>query len=298
MGTLWSEPETGMYRLILFASFFVRSAEVPELRFQGPRELDAVRTRLESLDRQRLAEVAHLLGIKDPGPAIHVILAADDSDFARGVPPWISGYAVGQSDFVVLFPARSPNYPSGTLEDVLRHELAHVLIWRASGGRPIPRWFNEGLAMAAERQRKFRDQTELLYQLVTGSRTDLEELNHLFSNGQNDQTRAYALAGSLVHDMLQRYGPAAGGEILLRVHGGSGFEAAFEDVTGLTPDRLATEFWHRQRIWSTWVPLIGSSTTLWLAVTVLALLAIYRRQRRNREIEERWAKEEEDDLEH
>jgi uncharacterized membrane protein len=49
----------------------------------------------------------------------------------------------------------------------------------------------------------------------------------------------------------------------------------------------------------TWVPIIGSSTSLWLAVTVLALLAIYRRRRRNREIEERWAKEEEDDdLEH
>jgi hypothetical protein len=161
----------------------------------------------------------------------------------------------------------------------------------------VPRWFNEGLAMAAERERQFRDETELLYQLVTGSRTNLEELNRLFSGGKNEQNRAYALAGYLVHDVLQRYGSAAGGEILLRLHGGARFEAAFEDVTGLTPERMETEFWHRQRIWSTWVPIIGSSTTLWLAVTALALLAIYMRRRRNREIEERWAKED-DDLQH
>jgi hypothetical protein len=284
-----------MYRLVLFAWLFVRPTELPELIIQGPPELGAVRTRLKSLDRQRLADVARLLRIKDSGPVIHVVLATENSDLAHGVPPWISGYAVGESDLVVLFPARSLSYPSDSLEDVLRHEVAHVLIWRASAGRPMPRWFNEGLAMAAERERQFRDQTELLYQLVTGSRTNLEELNRLFSGGQNDQNRAYALAGALVHDVLQRYGSAAGGEILVRVRGGAGFEAAFEDVTGLTPENMETEFWRRHRIWSTWVPIIGSSTTLWLAVTVLALLAIYRRQRRNREIEERWAKEEEDD---
>jgi hypothetical protein len=284
-----------MYRLVLFAWLFIRSTELPELKIEGPPELGTVRTRLESLDRQRLADVARLLRIKDSGPVIHVVLAADDSDLARGVPPWVSGFAVGESDLVVLFPARSPSYPSGTLEDVLRHEVAHVLIWRASAGRPIPRWFNEGLAMAAERERRFRDQTELLYQLVTGSRTNLDELNRLFSGGQNDQNRAYALAGSMVHDVLQRYGSAAGGEILSRIRGGARFEAAFEAVTGSTPEDMETEFWRRERIWSTWVPVLGSSTTLWLAVTVLALLAIYRRQRRNREIEERWAKEEEDD---
>jgi len=63
---------------------------------------------------------------------------------------------------------------------------------------------------------------------------------------------------------------AAGGEILLRVRGGARFETAFEDVTGLTPENMENEFWHRQRIWSTWVPIIGSSTALWLAVSVFS----------------------------
>jgi hypothetical protein len=269
---------------------------VPQLRIEAPPELTAVRTRLESINPQRLADIAQLLGtIPDASPPIRVVLATENSDLARGVPPWISGFAEGESDLVVIFPARSLSYPNDTLEDVLRHEVAHVLIWRVSGGRSIPRWFNEGLAMAAERERRLEDQTQLLYQLATGPRTSLEELNRLFLGGQSDQTRAYALAGALVHDVFQQYGPAVCGEILMRVGRGARFDVAFADVTGKSPAEADSEFWQRQRIWTSWVPLITSSTTLWLGVTILAVLAIYMRRRRNREIEEQWAKEDDDE---
>ena len=151
--------------------------------------------------------------------------------------------------------------------------------------------------MAAERKRRFEDQTQILYQLATRSRTSLGELDRLFSGDQNDQIRAYSLAGAVVHDVLQRYGPAVCGEILMRVSRGVRFDTAFESATGLTPDNMEAEFWQRQRIWTTWVPIIASSTTLWVAVTMLAILAIYMRRRRNRAIEEQWAEEEKEDIE-
>jgi hypothetical protein len=247
---------------------------------------------LESLDRRRLNDIAQLVGIREAGAPIQIVLATEGSDLARRVSPWVAGFAVGASDLVVIFPSRSPSYPNSNLEDVLRHEVAHVLIWRAAAGQPVPRWFDEGLAMAAERERRFEDQTQLLYQFATGSRTDLAELNRLFAGGQNEQTRAYALAGAMVHDLIQQYGPAASRGILLRVRGGATFDAAFEASTGSTPDRMESEFWHRQRIWTTWVPILTSSTTLWLAVTLLAILAIHLRRRKNREIEKRWEQDE------
>jgi hypothetical protein len=293
------QPEADMFAIALFVLSLGQAGARPlpalELRIEASPELTAIRTRLESIGPQRLADIPRLLGMI-PGalPAIHVMLAAENSDLARRVPPWISGFAVGDSDLVVMFPARSLSYPNDTLEDVLRHEIAHVLIWHASGGRPIPRWFDEGLAMAVERERGLEDQTQLLYQLVTGSRTNLEELNRLFLGGRNDQTRAYALAGTLVHDVLQQHGPAAFGEILMRVSRGARFDSAFADVIGMSPADMDSEFWLRQRIWTTWVPLITSSTTLWLAVTLLAILAIYMRHRRNRQLEEQWAEEDDE----
>ena len=292
-----------MQKLYQLMSLFVillaqaRPAELPKLEIEGPPELAAVRDRLQAIHPGSFADIMQLLGITDAGPAIRVILAPENSDLARGTPQWISGFAVAESASVVIFPARSPGYPHDTLEDVLRHEVAHVLIWRASGGGPIPRWFNEGLAMAAERERGFEDQTQLLYQLVSGSRTTLNELDRLFVGGRNNQIRAYALAGAIVHDLSRGYGSLACAEILARMDRGDRFDDAFKGATGLTPDNMAAEFWHRQRIWTSWVPIVASSTTLWLVVTLLAILAILIRRRKNRAIEEKWAEEGEDDIE-
>src|SRR6266566_1573017 len=151
--------------------------ESPQLQIEAPREFASIRARLESADPQRFADIVRFLGLVDAGPAIKVVLAPEGSNWARQVSPWIAGFAVGASDLVVIFPARSPSYPHDTLDDVLRHEATHVLIQRASGGRPVPRWFNEGLAMAAEHAWRFEDQTQLLYQLVLGPRISLHELD-------------------------------------------------------------------------------------------------------------------------
>ena len=112
-----------------------------------------------------------------------------------------------KDEMVVLFPARTPSYPNGSLEDVLRHEVAHVLIGRASAQRPIPRWFNEGLAMSVERGWRLQDEGQFVYQLAVGSRTESRWIwTGCSPESQPEVTRAYALSGALVHDLLQRHG--------------------------------------------------------------------------------------------
>ncbi len=263
------------------------------LRIDAPPELASTRKLFESIDSRQFDSIAQLAGLPDAGAPVHIVLATESSDFARGVPQWVAGFAENES--VAIFPSRSPRYPDDTLEDVLRHEVAHVMIFRAADGRSIPRWFNEGLAMSAERDRGLRDETQFIYQIANGSRTSLTELDRLFSGGQTDQTRAYALSGALVHDVLQRNGRTSAAAILARVRRGDSFDDAFAAVTGLTPAEADADFWRRQRIWTSWLPVVTSTTTLWMAVTLLALLAIYRRRQRNLEIEKRWEEEERDD---
>jgi hypothetical protein len=260
----------------------------PQLQIEGPPELDTVRRRLESIAPERFADVAKLLGIADSGLPIQVRLVRENSDLARNVAPWIAGFAIGDSNLVVIFPARSPGYPDRTLEDVLRHEVAHVLVSRAAGGRPVPRWFNEGVAMSVERDRQFQDETQLLYQLVTGGRIDMDAIDRLFSGSQSDQIRAYALAGAFVHEMVSRSGPAVIQQILERVSRGATFGSAFADATGQTLANAEIEFWRDQRIWTSWIPILTSPALLWSTITILALLAFYMRRRRNREIEKQW----------
>ena len=283
-----------MLLVFLFRSPFV-AMESPQLQIEAPREFASIRTRLESADPQRFADIVRFLGLADAGPAIKVVLAPEGSNWARQVSPWIAGFAMGASDLVVIFPNRSPSYPHDTLEDVLRHEITHVLIERASRGQPIPRWFNEGLAMAAEHGWRFEDQTELIYQLALGARASLYEIDRLFSGKQSDQARAYALSGAFVRDVLQRYGSAGPAEILLRVRRGIPFDVAFAGVAGKTPAFAESDFWNRQRIWTTWIPILTSSGVLWLMVSILAIFAIRRRRQRDAAIEKEWEKEEEAD---
>lgn len=286
--------------VIIFLSLFARfsppaSAQTPvRIQIDAPGELSAVQSRLQSASTRKLDGLSQLVGLSDPGPPVRVVLAPEGSEWARQVPSWIAGLALSPSDLVVIFPARSPSYPDSSLDDVLRHEIAHVLIRRASAGTSIPRWFNEGVAMLAERGWRFADESQFLYQLALGSQASLAEIDNLFSGGANDQTRAYALAGALVRDLFSRDHADGPGEILRLVRTGRAFEAAFRDVTGVTPLDAERRFWERQRIWTSWLPLLFSSELLWIAIALLAILAIWRRRVRDAEIRKKWDEEEDE----
>jgi hypothetical protein len=167
-----------------------------------------------------------------------------------------------------------------------------VLIDRAAAHRPLPRWFHEGLAMAAERPWAFRDRTRLASAVLLGPRLTLEDVNRLFLGDRSALERAYALAAAQVRDLISEHGAAAPGAILRDVAAGQPFESAIARVTGRSITTLETGFWNRQRTWTMWVPLLSSSTTLWLLIVGVAALAVWQRRRRRAEIRRRWKTEE------
>ena len=97
-----------------------------------------------------------LTGLWEPGD-VRVLVAPEGSPLARRAPSWAVAYADPPAGTVVLIPTRTPVWPDDGLPDVVRHEVAHVLTFRAAGGRMVPRWFDEGLAMAAGRERVIED---------------------------------------------------------------------------------------------------------------------------------------------
>ena len=262
----------------------------PALVIEAPPELASARSRLESFDLRPLAGIIKIVGLEDAGPPITVLLADEGSAAARRVSPWIAGFA--SDGHIVLFPARSPRYPHDTLEDVLRHEVAHVLISRAASGRPVPRWFHEGLAVAVERPWGLEDRSRLAWELVAGPRLTMREIDALFEGGQSAQSRAYSLSAAVVRDLIREHGSAAPAGILRLVNADAGFDEAVARVTGRPIGAVEDEFWDRQRVWAVWLPMVMSESVLWLAVIGLAALAVWRRRRGAAEIRRQWAEEE------
>ena len=262
------------------------------LIIEAPPDLAAARSRLESFDLKPLAGIVRTVGLEDAGPPITVLLAGESSEAARHVSPWTAGFAIANDGHIVLFPSRSPRYPHDTLEDVLRHEVAHVLISRAAGGRAVPRWFHEGLAVAVERPWGLEDRSRLAWELAAGPRLTLREIDALFAGGQSAQSRAYSLSAAMVRDLISEHGSAAPAAILRLVSTDAGFDEAVSSVTGRPIGAVEDAFWDRQRLWTVWMPMVTSDSVLWLAVIALAALAVWRRRRHAAQIRRQWADEE------
>jgi hypothetical protein len=273
-------------------STYSSAVEVPRLEVEAPPELTALAERIHDQDPRRLEATMELLGLTQPGPPIRVILAAEDSPVAQSTPAWVSGFAYGNLGVVVLFPYRTPAYPDTSFDELLFHELSHVLTARAAAGHSIPRWFNEGLAMYIGRSWNLEDRSRMTWALLVDRRVSLAALDQSFAGDRGEMRRAYAVSGAFVRDLYHRFGPKVGAQILTDIALGFPFEEAFYRRTGIDFARAEERFWHSHSIWYRWVPVLTSSATLWIAITILSLFAVKRRRERTAAIKRQWEEEE------
>lgn len=265
----------------------------PELVFESPPQMEHQVERLKSLDTKPLAEIAELLGLEDPGPPIRVLVVPEGAEETKIAPPWAVGYALSEVGLVVLMPSRVPAYPDGDVAEVLRHEVAHVLVSRAAGRRPVPRFLDEGLAVVAARGWQLQDRTRLLMAVWPLSGKDLPALREDFSGTAEQAGHAYVISAAFVRFLLDQEGEDAGARILKRLADGNSFDAAFRLAIGHPLEELQGAFWDETDIWQKWIPLIFGSTGFALLLLVLILLAWHRRRRRDLELRQAWEAEEE-----
>jgi len=270
--------------------------QVPHLLIEGAQGLPQYATRIDEIDPRRLAIAMRLLGLEVPGESILLVLAPEDSLVARSAPTWISGYALNDRDVAVLFPARTPSYPDSTFEELVLHEVGHILVSRAADGGIIPRWFNEGLALFIGRPWRLEDHSRVTWALVSGRQISLADLEPYFNRSRETAGHAYALAGAFVQDLVNRQGATSVAQILAGVAAGSNFADAYLDATGQSLKKAEKDFWSRHTFLYRWIPVLGSSATLWLLITGLALIAFRHRQAKTAALEQRWEEEDSQSL--
>ena len=151
-----------------------------QLLIESPTELSGVAEQVRTFDAAELVSVMRLTGTNNPGPPIRTLLLSEQSATAQNTPSWVAGFADPQNDVVIIFPERVGSYPYRSLEGVLFHEVAHILISRTANGRSVPRWFNEGLASAAEQSWSLEDRSRFAWELFVGSDMTITQLESLF----------------------------------------------------------------------------------------------------------------------
>ena len=252
-----------------------------DVQVTAPAALAALGGRVEAIDRAALAAALDRAGLPVP-PRVEVTLLAGDDPRARALPTWVVGRASG-TRAVTILPARVGSYPYGSLEGVVWHEVAHLAINLAAGGRPVPRWFHEGVATSVERD--WRLSTRLRLGLALAADPTLPGVERLFaSDVQPETARAYLLAAAVVADLRVRHGADAPGDVAAGVARGLPFAEAFLARTGISPAQAAARAWAPYRQWTNWVPRLTSASAVWTLILVLAVaaFAVNRRRRARR----------------
>jgi hypothetical protein len=279
--------------LLLLIVSFPSAADLPPLRIHAPETMRAAANEIDAMQPGSLETVNRLIGAPASAEPIDVLLASEDSAPAATTPRYISGYANGETSRIVLFPSRANRYPHDGLGELLRHELAHVLIHRASAGRPLPRWFHEGLAVTVSGTWDLEDRARLTAGLWRMEDPSLAAIERGFYASEQEMQRSYAISRGFLRYLLAEFGAETPERILDRVEAGATFDQAFLAVTGRSLPLAEDAFWRSRRMWSRWIPFFTSSIALWMTITFLALWAIRRRRRRDARIRELWELEDE-----
>lgn len=246
-----------------------------------------------------LPRLSALLGIA-PGADIDVYVASSAAQFQDIQPGETPDYADGTAwpKWGLVF-LRSPALRPGTaepLEQVLDHELVHVLVGQAFWPRTPPRWLQEGLAQywAGELTPSV---AERLSRVVFG-RERLFSLNQLSSSFYGDPIRAaqgYAAAADFVGFLSGRYGVPALRSLIAEMAGGAGFPDALYVATGEELSVVEAAWRGRWMDASALQGALASPDLLWGLAGVLAVVGALRVRARTRlrlarwEQEERWA---------
>lgn len=249
----------------------------------------AARVRAEVPD---LHSIQTLLGDVRLPARVRIVLAEEQSAEGRSAPTWVAGYALPAIDTIVLFPTRVPAYPDRNLPTLLAHELAHLLVHHAAGGQRMPRWFEEGVATVAAREWGLEDSARFAAAVIGPGPGSLKEVDEGFVQDAGQVSRSYALASALVRHLLRRSGDDAIARVLARVQRGESFDLAFERTCDLALGGFESDFFGREVFWRTWVPFLSSTAALWMLITSLALLAIWRRRRLDATQRAAWEEEE------
>jgi hypothetical protein len=252
--------------------------------------------RLELRYEADLAESAQMLAERAPGwwAEIEEELAGDvDDDLqitfvehsgrvaeASGMPHWAAGVAHPPSGEIIIA-RHAPDGSPTNLEELLRHEMTHVILHRATGGEELPRWFHEGVAEAFNGTLSF-GRTQTLAAAVFGPGVpDLEHLEESFHGSDGPRVAvAYAAARDLVEYMRAYDGTGMRmRQVMTELRQGRRFEVAVIRAYGVGLEELVAEWRKGLPGRFVWYPLAASGGLPFILVAPLVAIAWLRRRR-------------------
>jgi hypothetical protein len=178
------------------------------------------------------------------------------------------------------------------LGELMRHELSHVALADAIGGRHVPRWFNEGLAIRQSGELPWARLKTLWDASLSRTLVPLKDLDTSFPSDGYEVNVAYAESADFVSFLMRDADRARFGSLVQRAGAGASFDRALEDAYGTDVRKL--EFQWREEVSRRFgiVPMLTGGGVVWVVILGLTAVAWTKRRRRAKAKLEQWAREE------
>lgn len=207
-------------------------------------------------------------------------------------PAYADGVAYSDLSLVLLTLAPLGASETHDVSKVFRHELAHIALKDALGGRPVARWFNEGFAVLASGETSVERLSTLWTATVADQLLPLAEVERTFPNDAATASVAYAQAVDVVRFLIRGEERHRFRTLIQELKDGATLDLAVTDAYGVDLRTLEQEWREDVAKRYTFWPILLSGTGVWAGVLVLFVWGWRRRRARSRATLERWERDE------
>lgn len=240
-------------------------------------------------------ELAQRLGV-GTGRSMNIVLAHDQADFENLQPgrthDWADGTAWPQRSLIYLKAPRARSGMSKDLEQVLEHEVVHVLLGQAFGRRPVPTWLQEGMAQYFAGEVTPDLPQRIARGMVGGGLMSLNQLSYGFPRSPQRADLAYAQSADLINWIASEYGEDALRVLVQEMSRGESMNASLYTATGVTSTELEGAWQSRLKDNGLWLAAFAAEGSFFVLVIPLALFGAWRLRKRQKETLARWEDEE------
>jgi hypothetical protein len=211
-----------------------------------------------------------------------------------GFPPpdYAVGVAYARFRLVLISLVAPGSVEPPVLPEVFRHELAHVALHDAVGGRPVPRWFNEGFAVHASGESSMVRAKTLWSATLSKRLLPMGDLDRSFPASSDLASVAYAQSADFVRFLLRRQDRGRFAMFVERLGRGEAFDAAMTDAYATDTRTLELQWRDEVSKRYSWVPVLLGGGVFWVGAFGVIGFGWWRRRRQHRLTLERWAREE------
>lgn len=255
----------------------------------------ATARRLADHAAKRIPELGEVLGVPT-GATIDIYVSPTREAFSEDqpgrVPEWADGTAWASLGLIFLHAPDARDGAQKSLEQVLDHEIVHVLLGRAFHPKPVPHWLQEGLAQFYAGELGADTAAQLTAAGGTQSILPLARITRGFPRDPVAARLAYAQSADFVGWLHGTYGPDTLRTLIRTIAQGQRFEDALAQATGGEPGQIEQQW--RARWDSPWIRLSrwANPELLFALGSAAILVGGYRRWRRGKEKLARWEEEE------